>query len=385
MRASVSLVRAAAAGQGPRPQRHPDLDPVARLPLLRRPGPAAARPRGPADDAQVPRLATRASRCSRTSAASRRRSLGVILRAIVTIEQEGADDLLRRARVRRRRPRSARPRTARGIVTLLEVADVMDRPRLYSTFVLWMLAQLYETLPEVGDLPKPKLAFFFDEAHLLFTDASEAADGADRAHRAAHPVQGRRRLLRDPGADRRARRPSCPSSATASSTRSGRSRPDDADALRKTARTFPVTDALRRRADDHLAGHRRGARHRAVTQGHPDAARGDPARPARLADGAAHRRGARRELSPRRRSPPATTQSVDPQSAHEIITGAAREREGRRRDGRGRGDDARRRVADDRGRARDDDARRSRSARSRSGRGSWRPRSGPRSASARPR
>ena len=100
-------------------------------------------------------------------------SLGVILRAIVTIEQEGADvffgepefdvdDLLRTTA------------DGRGIVTLLEVADVMDRPRLYSTFVLWMLAQLYETLPEVGDLPKPKLAFFFDEAHLLFTDASEA-------------------------------------------------------------------------------------------------------------------------------------------------------------------------------------------------------------------
>ena len=59
-------------------------------------------------------------------------------------------------------------------MTLLEVADVMDKPRLFSTFVLWMLAQLYETLPEIGDVPKPKLAFFFDEAHLLFDDASEA-------------------------------------------------------------------------------------------------------------------------------------------------------------------------------------------------------------------
>jgi DNA helicase HerA-like ATPase len=48
----------------------------------------------------------------------------------------------------------------------------MDQPRLFSTFMLWMLAQLYETLPEVGDLPKPKLCFFFDEAHLLFDGAS---------------------------------------------------------------------------------------------------------------------------------------------------------------------------------------------------------------------
>ena len=81
-------------------------------------------------------------------------SLGVILRAIVTLEQEGAgdffgepefdvDDLIRTTA------------DGKGIITLLEVADVMDRPRLYSTFVLWMLAQLYESLPEVGDLPSP--------------------------------------------------------------------------------------------------------------------------------------------------------------------------------------------------------------------------------------
>ncbi len=64
------VVRAAAAGQGPRPQRHADLDPVAGLPLLRRPGAAAARPRGPADDAEVPGLRRRASPSSRTWAAS---------------------------------------------------------------------------------------------------------------------------------------------------------------------------------------------------------------------------------------------------------------------------------------------------------------------------
>ena len=57
---------------------------------------------------------------------------------------------------------------------MLELSDVMDKPRLFCTFMLWMLAQLYHALPEVGDLPKPKLCFFFDEAHLLFDDASEA-------------------------------------------------------------------------------------------------------------------------------------------------------------------------------------------------------------------
>ena len=50
----------------------------------------------------------------------------------------------------------------------------MAKPRLFSTFMLWLLAQLYQSLPEAGDLPQPKLAFFFDEAHLLFDDASEA-------------------------------------------------------------------------------------------------------------------------------------------------------------------------------------------------------------------
>ena len=62
----------------------------------------------------------------------------------------------------------------RGIVNCLELSEVQDRPRLFSTFLMWLLANLYEHLPEVGDLDKPKLVFFFDEAHLLFEDASKA-------------------------------------------------------------------------------------------------------------------------------------------------------------------------------------------------------------------
>ena len=60
------------------------------------------------------------------------------------------------------------------MVTCLELSDVQDKPLLWSTFMMWMLAELYHNLPEAGDLPKPKLAFFFDEAHLLFADASKA-------------------------------------------------------------------------------------------------------------------------------------------------------------------------------------------------------------------
>ena len=167
-------------------------------------------------------------------------SLGVILRSIVTLEQEGADvffgepefdvdDMLRTTP------------DGQGVITLLEVADVMDRPRLYSTFVLWMLAQLYESLPEVGDLPKPKLAFFFDEAHLLFDDASEAL--MDQIERTA-------RLIRSKGVGVYfvTQAPTDVPSSVLSQLGNRIQHalraftPEDADALRKAARTFPMTD-----------------------------------------------------------------------------------------------------------------------------------------------
>ncbi|MGY3604993.1 MULTISPECIES: helicase HerA-like domain-containing protein [unclassified Bradyrhizobium] len=62
----------------------------------------------------------------------------------------------------------------RGIVNILAADKLMQSPRLYATFLLWMLSELFEELPEAGDLPKPKLVFFFDEAHLLFNDAPKA-------------------------------------------------------------------------------------------------------------------------------------------------------------------------------------------------------------------
>src|SRR5581483_9062116 len=61
-----------------------------------------------------------------------------------------------------------------GMVSVLELADMQDRPALFSTFMMWMLARLYDVLPEVGDLDRPKLVFFFDEAHLLFRDANKS-------------------------------------------------------------------------------------------------------------------------------------------------------------------------------------------------------------------
>jgi DNA helicase HerA-like ATPase len=65
-------------------------------------------------------------------------------------------------------------RDGRGVVNILVADRLMQSPRLYATFLLWMLSELFEEMPEVGDLPKPKLVFFFDEAHLLFTDAPKA-------------------------------------------------------------------------------------------------------------------------------------------------------------------------------------------------------------------
>ena len=62
----------------------------------------------------------------------------------------------------------------RGVINILAADKLMNAPRLYATFLLWMLSELFETLPEVGDLDKPKLVFFFDEAHLLFKDAPAA-------------------------------------------------------------------------------------------------------------------------------------------------------------------------------------------------------------------
>src|SRR3979411_606325 len=65
-------------------------------------------------------------------------------------------------------------RDGRGFINILAADKLMENPRLYATFLLWLLSELFEELPEVGDLDKPKLVFFFDEAHLLFNDAPPA-------------------------------------------------------------------------------------------------------------------------------------------------------------------------------------------------------------------
>ena len=100
-------------------------------------------------------------------------STGAIMRAVVALESEGGADFF------------GDPGLSitdwltlgeggRGMINILDSQSLINHPRLYSTFLLWMLSELFETLPEVGDMAKPKLVFFFDEAHLLFNDTPKA-------------------------------------------------------------------------------------------------------------------------------------------------------------------------------------------------------------------
>jgi DNA helicase HerA-like ATPase len=100
-------------------------------------------------------------------------TVGVIQRRLLVLEQQGADrffgepaldilDFLKHAP------------DGRGMINILSAEKLMETPRLYATFLLWLLSELFEKLPEVGDLDKPKLVFLFDEAHLMFDDAPKA-------------------------------------------------------------------------------------------------------------------------------------------------------------------------------------------------------------------
>jgi DNA double-strand break repair helicase HerA and related ATPase len=166
-------------------------------------------------------------------------SIGVVLRSILTLEEAGAgaffgeppfdvQDLLRTD-------------GDRGVISLLELSDVMDRPRLFSTFMLWLLARLYATLPEVGDLETPVLAFFFDEAHLLFDDASDAL---------LEQIELTARLIRSKGVGVFfvTHAPTDVPKAVLGQLGNRIQHalraftPQDADDLRRTARTFPTTE-----------------------------------------------------------------------------------------------------------------------------------------------
>ncbi|ROP45210.1 MULTISPECIES: helicase HerA-like domain-containing protein [unclassified Rathayibacter] len=97
---------------------------------------------------------------------------GVILRELIAFADQGADVFFGEPEIDTAEFLRLAP-DGRGVVSLLEVPGVADKPALFSTFLMWLLADLFNDLPEVGDLDRPKLVFFFDEAHLLFRDASK--------------------------------------------------------------------------------------------------------------------------------------------------------------------------------------------------------------------
>ena len=100
-------------------------------------------------------------------------SIGAIQRQLLTLENQGADQFFGEPALDVTHF-IAKAEDGRGLVSILAADKLMRAPQLYATFLLWMLSELFETLPEAGDLDRPKLVFFFDEAHLLFTDAPKA-------------------------------------------------------------------------------------------------------------------------------------------------------------------------------------------------------------------
>jgi DNA helicase HerA-like ATPase len=163
---------------------------------------------------------------------------GVILREIVGLESQGADVFFGEPAFSTSDLIAAKGDL--GVLSVLELPAVQDRPQLFSTFLMWLLADLFQELPEVGDVDKPKLVFFFDEAHLLFADASK-----DFLQQVVQTV----RLIRSKGvgvffvtqspkdvpSDVLAQLGNRVQHALRAFT------PDDAAALRAAARTFPTS------------------------------------------------------------------------------------------------------------------------------------------------
>ena len=99
-------------------------------------------------------------------------SIGAIQRQLLTLENEGAEKFFGEPSLNLQD--WMQTDNGKGVINILNSEKLMRSPRMYSAFLLWMLAELFETLPEVGDLDKPKFVMFFDEAHLMFDNAANA-------------------------------------------------------------------------------------------------------------------------------------------------------------------------------------------------------------------
>jgi hypothetical protein len=167
-------------------------------------------------------------------------SVGVLMREMVELEQQGAEAFFGEPEFELEDLMQIE-RDGRGLVSVLELSDVQDRPGLFSTFMMWMLARLYAELPEVGDADRPKLVFFFDEAHLLFEGASpEFLTQVDQVVRLIRSkgvgVFFVTQSPKDVPADVLAQLGHRVQHALRAFT------PDDEKALRAAARTFPKTE-----------------------------------------------------------------------------------------------------------------------------------------------
>jgi DNA helicase HerA-like ATPase len=167
-------------------------------------------------------------------------TVGVILRKLITFADQGADVFFGEPEI----DTALFLRQAadgRGIVSLLEIPGVQDKPALFSTFLMWMLADLFNDLPEVGDIDRPKLVFFFDEAHLLFAEASK--DFIDSITQTVRLIRSKgvgivfvTQTPKDVPNDVLAQIGSRVQHQLRAHT------PDDARALRSTVSTFPTSD-----------------------------------------------------------------------------------------------------------------------------------------------
>ena len=95
-------------------------------------------------------------------------SIGVIQRSLLTLENQGADHFFGQPALEIKDFFATED--GRGVINILHAVTLFESPDMYAAFLLWLLTTLFSSLPEVGDLDKPKLVFFFDEAHLLFLD-----------------------------------------------------------------------------------------------------------------------------------------------------------------------------------------------------------------------
>jgi hypothetical protein len=167
-------------------------------------------------------------------------TIGVLLRSLVALEDGGGTEFFGEPQFEIADLLRTTP-DGKGLITCLELAAVQDKPRLFSTVLMWLVAELFEQLPELGDPEKPRLVFFFDEAHLLFDEATKAF---------LESVERTVRMIRSKGVgvffvtQAPTDLPSSVLGQLGSRVQHALRAftPEDADALRKVVRTYPKSE-----------------------------------------------------------------------------------------------------------------------------------------------